>query len=129
MLVIRQEQFDAFSQKKKDHFVDRILEHLQSKYPESLENLSRRTIRERIHVGLKKASHYGFASKRDLCAFVSIMFTIAPNFDQQSLIQECLTDEEVAGVNRLNLIMSICSEEDWAEARENYDESASKSWE
>jgi hypothetical protein len=127
MLVIRRVQLDAFSQKKKDRFVDRILEHLQSKYPESLENLSRQTIRERIHVGLKKARQYGFASKRDLSVFVSLMFTIAPNFDQQSLIQECLTDEEVAGVNRLNLIMSICSEEDWAEARENYDEAAWKS--
>lgn len=127
MLVIRQVQLDAFSQKKKDRFVDRILEHLQSKYPESLENLSRQTIRERIHIGLKKARQYGFASKRDLSVFVSLMFTIAPNFDQQSLIQECLTDEEVAGVNRLNLLMSICSEEDWAEARENYDEAAWKS--
>jgi hypothetical protein len=77
-----------------------------------------------VAAGIHRASNRGLERSDDITAFVSLMFSFAPNFDRQRTINQILTSEDVDDEERMNLIADNVSEQDWDEVEENYDESA-----
>lgn len=121
MLVIRKEQEDTFLLNDGEEFIDFIIEHLQDESPELIYRIPHDTLREMIHNGLKRAKGHGLSSPEDLTAFVSVMFEIAPNFDEQPDIRRVLRDENVPANERFDSIFERVSDEAWEEADQNYD--------
>jgi hypothetical protein len=124
MLTIRREQLGVFQQSKDAELVQAIAEQLGRDDPTRLDGLTERTVQQRITMGLKRARGYGLSDPRDAAQFVMLMFAVAPNFDEQPFIAACLTDEELAGLNRMNVLLTMASADDWDEARRAYDAGA-----
>jgi hypothetical protein len=106
MLVIRQEQIDTLIKGTDEEFVEFLVGHVKEEFPEKTAARDDETLREMVRGGIRRAESHGFKTAEDTTAFISIMFEIAPNFDDQPPIREVL-DEEA-----------------WAEAEKNYNEKA-----
>lgn len=121
MLNIRKKQSDACLLNDEEEFVKFIVGHLRQESPALVGGFSDDSMQSMVSSGLKRARGYGFRSPEDLTAFVSIMFEVAPNFDEQPEIHRVLTDETVPIDQRFDLIFENASEEAWDEANEKYD--------
>lgn len=89
MIKLRSEQLDHMQQQDPERFVAQIAEHLrelhETTFPDS-------TLQRMVKLGLARARSHGLHSDAQLLAFVSLMYEIAPNFDQQPLIRRILED-------------------------------------
>ena len=74
--------------------------------------------------GIKKALSYGFKTTETIFAFVSILFTVSPSFDQHPVIQSYLINKSVKLAARLEWIWDEIPDEIWAQAVEQYDPQA-----
>lgn len=124
-MKLSKEQEDHYLQQDEEKFVGLVVEHLQEESPELIANLVDDSLREMIANGLKKARSYGINTDAQLIGFVSIMFEIAPNFDEQPDIHKILSSDKIPANDKFELIFGdAVSEEAWAEAENNYDEEA-----
>lgn len=125
MLIIRQEQIDLLAMGTDEEFVEFLVEHVKDENYELEEKYDDETLREMVRNGLKRAKRHGFKTAEDLTAFVSIMFAIAPNFDEQPQIKAVLNDENFPPEARIERLWSpVTTEEAWEEAENNYNENA-----
>ena len=127
MLVIRQEQMDALIKGTDDEWVETLVRQTKEDDPEISKKYDDDALRSMVRVGIKKAEHYGFTAADDQAAFVSIMFEVAPNFDDQDEIRAVLEESGLKPSYRLEkLFSSAVPEEVWDKAEENYKEEAWK---
>lgn len=125
MLVIRQEQMDTLIKGTDEEFVDFLVEHVKEQEPELEEEYDDESLREWVRVGLKRAESHGFQTAADLTAFVSLMFRIAPNFDEQPDIKAVFDDRGIPREQCFERLESPAfPKKAWLEAEENYDENA-----
>jgi hypothetical protein len=125
MLVIRQEQIDALIKGTDEEFVEFLVGHVKQEFPEKAAERDEETLREMVRGGIKRAERHGFTTAEDITAFISIMFEIAPNFDEHPQIKTVLDDEQFAPEARLERLWSpLVTEEAWEEAEKNYNENA-----
>lgn len=116
MLKIRQEQKDAFLPKTDEERIDFIIEHLHEESPERIEDLSPDTLREMVANGIARARSHGLQSLYNLTAFVSIMFEIAPNFDDEPELRQVLRDDNVSVDERFDKLFEPEHDEAWTRA-------------
>lgn len=125
MLVIRQEQIDTLTMGSEEEFVEFLVGHVKEEDPELEKEYDDDTLREMVRGGIKRAKSHELSTKEDLTAFVSVMFEVAPNFDEQSEIKAVLDDQSTPPNERFEKLWTpLVSEESWEEAKENYDEKA-----
>lgn len=125
MLVIRHEQIDSLIKKSDEEFVEFLIAHVKEEYPSKSSEYNEETLRLMIMGGIERAESHGLRTAEDITAFVSIMFEIAPNFDEQPEIKAVLVDENFLPGDRIDRLGSpAVSEEAWNEAEENYKEDA-----
>lgn len=125
MLVIREEQIDALLLGDEERLVGTIFIRVTREDPELAEKRDEETLRKMIRSGIERARGHGFESARDISDFVSLMFEIAPNFDEQTEIKRVLGDKGMPPGERLEKARStLVPETAWEEARENSDERA-----
>ncbi len=125
MLVIRQEQTDTLIMGSDDEFVEFLVEHVKEEHPDLSDNYDDNALREMVKHGIKRAKSHQLSTAEDLTAFVSIMFEIAPNFDEQPQIKAVLDDEQFPPESRIERLWTdIVSEEAWEEAENIFDEKA-----
>ena len=124
MLEIRKEQSDAFLLNDEEKLVEFIIEHLQEESPELIDRIPADGLQEMVQNGLVRASSHGLRSLENLTAFVSVMFEIAPNFDEQPEIKRMLCDPTFSPEERFDLIFDKVSEKAWEEAEQRYDHEA-----
>jgi hypothetical protein len=78
-----------------------------------------------VRNGIKRAESHLFKTAEDITAFVSIMFEIAPNFDEQPAIKSILDDSKFPPADRLERLWSpLVTDEDWEQAANNYNENS-----
>lgn len=123
-MKIRKDLYDHYLQQDEEEFVDLIIEHLKIESPELVANLPKDSLQEMVANGLTKARSYGLNIDEHLIGFVSIMFEIAPSFDEQADIHKVLTDESIPPDKRFDAMFEDVSESAWEEAEENYDSDA-----
>jgi len=124
MLKVRKGQFDAFLSDE-EGFISFIIGHLCEESPELIERIPPDDLREMVRNGLARARSHGLRSPGDLAAFVSIMFEIAPNFDEHPAIRQALDDARVPVDKRIDTLFERVPEKAWEEAEKNYD---AKAW-
>jgi hypothetical protein len=125
MLVIRQEQIDALIKGSDEEFVEFLVGHVREEFPEKTAERDEETLRTMVKGGIRRAESHEFRTAEDQTAFISIMFEIAPNFDEQPQIKTVLDDEQFAPKDRLERLWSpVVTEEAWEEAEKNYNEDA-----
>lgn len=104
--------------------IDFIVGHLREESPELIDRIPERGLREMVAGGLARARTHGLQSLGDLTAFVSIMFEIAPNFDEHPLIRHVLRSEQVPAEERLGRLFRPELNDAWEAAAQNYDPEA-----
>ncbi len=125
MLVIRQQQIDALIKGSDDEFVEFLVAHVKEEHPDLKSEYDDETLRVMVEGGIERAESHELTTAEDITAFVSIMFEIAPNFDEQSQIKAVLDDKKIPPEERLDKLWSpLVSEEAWEEAENNYNEDA-----
>lgn len=125
MLIIRQEQIDALIMGTDEEFVSFLIGHIKEKQPELETVYDNETLRKMVKNGIERAKSHGFKTAEDLTIFVSLMFRIAPNFDEQSDIKAIVDNEDIAPEKRFAELESpIFPKKAWDEAAKNYDKNA-----
>jgi hypothetical protein len=125
MLVIRQEQIDTLIMGSDDEFVEFLVGHVKEEHPDLSENYDDAALREMVKHGINRAKSHQLSTAEDLTAFISIMFEIAPNFDEQPQIKAVLDDKAFPPESRIERMWTdVVSEEAWEEAENNFDEKA-----
>ena len=120
MLKIQKEQLAAFLPKNEKEIIDFIIKHLQDESPELIDRIPEDGLREMVGNGIKRAEKYNLNSLADLTGFVSIMFEIAPNFDETPEFQNVLCDRNVSPETRFSLLFEPKFDEAWEKAANNY---------
>lgn len=84
MLEIRSEQLQVLRSPCEDHFVQRLVQHLQRAWPQRCEALAASFIRESARVGIERAQSYGFITERHIAQYVDLMYALDWDFDTDS---------------------------------------------
>jgi hypothetical protein len=125
MLVIRQQQMEALIKGSDEEFLEFLVEHVREEFPEKVAERDEETLRRMVNGGIARAESHGFTLAEDVTAFISVMFEIAPNFDEQPQIKAVLDDEQFEPGDRLERLSSpLVPEEAWEEAEKNHNEKA-----
>lgn len=133
-LIIRSTQFAVFQQQADALFVQRVVKQLLRTdgevvvrfltYTSTVSELPRETLQSMVRSGIARARSYGMTWESTLVGFVSLMFSVAPNFDEHPLIRRVLLDENVPPDERIEVLWERVSEESWDAAGKTYDSNA-----
>ena len=107
MLVIRNDQIEAFDESMLRSFKNRMVSHLRTACPEETSDMSEEELRALIQGGIDKAESYEIFEDDDVRRFLEYMLILNPDFDQDSSfpeIQEILNDEEMDGTEKMDEI-------------------------
>jgi len=96
-----------------------IFDHLCDEHPEAVAELRDAEILRRVRLGISRARSHDLTSEGAITAFVTLMFLIAPNFDQHPRIRKALDNPSVEPDQRIQQIFQKTAEADWDEAAEN----------
>jgi hypothetical protein len=108
-----------------EEFVEFLLGHIKEEYPEIETERDDDTLRVMIRGGIERAKSHELSTAEDLAAFVTVMFGVAPNFDEQAELKAVLNDKNTPADERFDKLWApTVSEEAWEEAQNNYDENA-----
>jgi len=123
-MIIRKTQFRRYLQQDEDDFVGLIIKHLREEDPDLVAHLSDDTFREMVTAGLARARSHGLNTDEDLMAFVSVMFEVAPNFDEHPVLHGVLTNERLPIDKRFDALFAPHLDQAWQEAEDAYDTNA-----
>lgn len=134
-LIIRQNQIDTFDSSAERAFRARIAAYLRQRHSgsvirfdgrhASVRELDERTLRDLIGVGLTRARAHGLTWQSSLNAFVTLMVTVSPNFDQHPEVRAVLAAAHCPPDFRMQELRERVSQQDWEAAAAAYD---SKAW-
>lgn len=93
-----------------------IFEHLCDEQPEAVAELREAEILRRIDAGIERARSHELAGDGAITAFVTLMFLVAPNFDEHPRIRKALADVSQEPEERMRQIFEKTAEADWDEA-------------
>jgi hypothetical protein len=130
-MLIRSEHLATFQPQADEQFIDELVEHLLDEYDDvtvelplettGIDEVPREVLREMVGKGIERARRYGLTWESTLASFVSLMFVVAPNFDEHPLIQHALTTETIAPDERIELLWEGITDEHWDAAGNSYD--------
>lgn len=121
MLVIRKEQIQHFIAQNDDDLVRLIRQIMRECCPGRVENYSDKLLDGMIRLGVDKAKKYKFAKAETIAAYVTVMFEIAPNFDEEPSIKQVLEDQNYVVDDRFFQLWQRVDEKVWLEAEQKYD--------
>ena len=125
MLVIRQEQIDTLIKGSDEEFVEFLVAHVKEEFPEKTSEHKDERLHLMVKGGIKRAESHDLTRAEDITAFISIMFEIAPNFDEQAQIKAVLDDKMYPPEDRIERLWSpLVPDEAWEEAESKYNEEA-----
>lgn len=107
MLVIRDDQIEAFDESMLRSFKNRMVSHLRTACPKETSGISDEELRALIQEGIDKAESYEIFEDNDVRRFLEYMSILNPDFDQNSSfpeILEILNHEEMDGTEKMDEI-------------------------
>jgi hypothetical protein len=120
-LKIRAEQMGVFEEEVQRRFLLHVVDHLRQHYAASVHAVSDERLEQRVRSGIARARRYGLTWESSIAAFVTLMFVIAPNFDEHPAMRKALTDRRTPPDDRIELMMMNTSDDDWSQAAANAD--------
>lgn len=119
MLIIRKEQIDVFQQYAERNFIESVVMQLRTNNKEAVKDMADEQLFKRVAYGIERAKEYEFTWKKDLSAFVTLMFEIGIHFDSYPVFQKYLTDESIPPNERMGTLLRETTEIDWQGAQED----------
>jgi hypothetical protein len=123
MIHLRPDQLAAFQARYDTGLLDRIVQHVTVEHADVVGGFPEPLVREMVANGLARARRYGLTWESSLTAFVALMFTVAPNFDEQPAIHRVLMNDRLPPDERFELLQRI-RDRHWRDAQHRYDERA-----
>jgi hypothetical protein len=135
-LTVRKEQMDVMQAVADANFERRIAAHLRESYPTSIvrlphdggefavSDLGQDSLDRLVRAGVAKARHYEMHLQSSIAAFVTLMFDVAPNFDDHRLCEVLLGDEEKIPDERIDDVLTVLTDKNWDSIRNDYDAQA-----
>lgn len=124
MLKIRDKQLDALSVKDPAKLIDFIVESLRRDSPEFVADQHPNMLQEMVRNGVQRAQTHGFEAPEDLLTFVTVMFQVAPNFDEHEILRSVLDDPNIPTEKRFDVLCDPRFDLAWKEASDRYDDDA-----
>jgi len=118
VFVIRDEQLAELNRAAIKDFVLRMETFIRENHPKAVEGLDDETLRRRLIYGLRRAKSYGLTRENTLTAFVALMFSVGPNFDEQPSIRQLLRNDKLSPDDRIQTLAELPGEE-WKQAVRN----------
>jgi hypothetical protein len=100
MMNIRPNQFEAFLQANPESFINQILQFVTETMPDEIRGIPEYLVKDQIRVAIARAKKYGLISDQQVMGFVSVMFEIAPNFDEEPILNKTLTNSRLNPAER-----------------------------
>ncbi len=100
MLVMRDQQMQAFVQNAKRRFEAETVRHISRFAPTQFEILGEKTIRQIVSLGIERAEKYGFTNRGPVRFYIELMFMFGSDFDtdpQYAWAAEVLCGSDPAG--------------------------------
>ena len=95
--------------------------HLRGSHAKSVQFLSTETLQSRISYALDRARRYNLVSVSDMVGYVSLMFEVAPNFDEHPSVRQALEDPTAPPLAKMQYLSSQIPESVWQEVVLNFD--------
>ena len=92
MVKLRDDQFDEYLQDDPVRFIELILRHIAQTMPDEIRGIPPHLVWYQIEVAVARARKHGLTKDDDIMGFVSVMFEIAPNFDEEPTLKTILAD-------------------------------------
>jgi hypothetical protein len=118
---LRPEHVEALRRPADEALARELMEFIEQLRPAAVANLPKDVFMKRVLVGIDRARQYKFLRKSSVASFVTLMFDIAPNFDEQPGIQAVLTDPRYSPDLRMDMLIGRTRAEDWNEAESRAD--------
>lgn len=122
MLIIRDAQIQSLISQTGEDLEGLIADAIKKANPMRVEGLQPERVRSMVRIGIEKARAVGLTKAEDLGVFVSLMFEVSPQFDQEPTIATVLDDTVYTPEDRLSQLFDRVPEEAWAAAVNLYDE-------
>ncbi len=110
MLTIKPNQFDQYLQHDAEAFIDHILNFIIDTMPDEIRGIPLHLVREQIRTAIARARRHGLTSDEQVMGFVNVMFEIAPNFDEEPVLQKVLTDTRLTPAERWEALFANAPE-------------------
>jgi hypothetical protein len=124
VLKIRKKQIETFDKIAEDRFVDKLIAYLKDKQSVWVANSPDAELRQRVQWGINRARSHGLTWESSIMKFVSLMFRIAPNFDEYPPIAALLARTDIPANDLADRLFSDITTEQWEAATQRYDPAA-----
>ena len=133
-MLMRSEQLAIFERTAQAHFATSLRDFLRQAHSSVrvrlpsgvylLQGITDGVLLELISRSIEKGRLYSLTWQSSLAAFVTLMFTAAPNFDADPLIHRILTDPAIPPNHRVTRVCQWATDQRWKSIREMYDPAA-----
>ena len=123
MLIIRNEQIQQFIASGEDELALMVARCVREANPERVSAYDDAALESMVKLGIERARSHELIAAEDIAAFVSVMFAVAPRFDEQPEIGQVLSDPQFPAGMRFYQIFDRVADEAWAKAEKKYENS------
>lgn len=122
MLIIREEQIQHFIAADEEQLIEIIIGILRDLNGERVKDYDDEKLTGMVKIGIDRARSHELTKAEDIAAFVSVMFEVAPKFDEQAEIKAVLNDTNFPPEDRFYQLFERVSDEGWLEAETLYED-------
>lgn len=114
MFQVRKQQLEAITRAQRHRFENSMVAHVKEFFPNHFNMFKETKVREVIGYGIERARFYGFTTERSLSLYITQMFMMGSNFDEDILLpwaKAILSDKNIPNQTlRINELMAKTSD-------------------
>ncbi len=114
MFQIRSEQLEKFEIKQSEDFINRMILHLQTHFPDETENITLPQLRSFIETEIDTANRFEIYNEDDIAVCISAIFALRPNLTtdpEPKWVKEVQADPELSSDEKAELLCQWAEEE------------------
>ena len=104
MLKIREEQMDILAGYSLRQFVQQAVAHLEDTFADEVAALNRIPLEDFVSEMIDKAETFGIDTEEDVLAYIEFAVQLGPNFDTRYAWAKVLSDPDLDGDEKVDLI-------------------------
>jgi hypothetical protein len=101
MLVIRETQIQAFSDKMEQDFEERLRRHVELTFPEKARRMGPEGVRGTIRAQAQAARRHGLTTERQIATWVNLEFMEGPGFERRPWARQVLGNKRLEAEARI----------------------------
>jgi hypothetical protein len=113
MLIIRREQFEAFSAAARRHLCDRLCELLMQVLPDHTANFEPADLVAFVETGMSRAMAWGFTWDSTIGDYVALCLQIGADFDREPAVQQVFKDNTIPVEQRVAVLFQRLTPAEW----------------